>query len=238
MWQDTAAILKIAVDVEEELGNELMAWWNGQGTPLVLAREGKAILLERARDGGSLADLVRDGHDDEATRIICAVIEKLHAPTRQPLPRLIPLLDWFRELEPAAEAHGGIFSLAAASARYLLSAPRDSSVLHGDIHHGNILRFGERGWLAIDPKGLIGERAFDYANLFCNPDPETATAQRRFARRLEIVTEVTHFDRNRLLRWILAWSGLSASWMITDHIDPDTTLRVAELAATELGGNI
>jgi streptomycin 6-kinase len=40
-WQDVRAMLKVAVDHEEELGNELFAWWNGQGVPLVLAREGK-----------------------------------------------------------------------------------------------------------------------------------------------------------------------------------------------------
>src|ERR1700758_1699512 len=73
-WHGVAAILKIAVETEEELGNELMVWWDGQGVPLVLAREGKAILLERAQDEGSLADLARHGRDDEATRIICAVV--------------------------------------------------------------------------------------------------------------------------------------------------------------------
>jgi len=52
----------------------------------------------------------------------------------------------------------------------LLADQHDVGVLHGDIHHGNILDFGPRGWLTIDPKGLIGERDFDYANLFCNPD--------------------------------------------------------------------
>jgi streptomycin 6-kinase len=52
-----AAILKIAVETEEEVGNGLMVWWDGQGVPLVLAREGKAILLERAQKEGSLADL-------------------------------------------------------------------------------------------------------------------------------------------------------------------------------------
>src|SRR5438034_2815010 len=75
-WQGKAAILKIAIDAEEELGNQLMAWWDGQGVPLVLAHEGKAILLERAQDGGSLADLVRRGRDDEASRIICTVVAK------------------------------------------------------------------------------------------------------------------------------------------------------------------
>jgi streptomycin 6-kinase len=222
------------VDAEEGLGNELMAWWSGQGVPLVLAREGKAILLERAEGESSLTDLVRQGRDDEASRIICAVAEKLHSAKDQPLPRLISLSEWFGELGPAAEAHGGIFSLAAATAHDLLSAPHEISLLHGDIHHGNILDFRDRGWLAIDPKGLIGERSFDYANLFCNPDFESATDPQRFGRRLEIVTEAACLDRSRLVRWILAWGGLSAAWNINDHLDPETPLRVAELAAAEM----
>jgi streptomycin 6-kinase len=206
-WQGAPAMLKIAVEAEEELGNELMAWWDGQGVPLVLAREGKAILLERAEDGGSLADLVRDGRDDEATRIICGVAEKLHLPKSQLIPTLVPLSEWFEELAAAAETYGGILSLSAATAHELSAAPGEISVLHGDIHHSNILNFGERGWLAIDPKGLIGERGFDYANLFCNPDPESATDQERFGRRLEIVTEAACLDGIRLSGGFLRGEG-------------------------------
>ena len=233
-WQGMAAILKVAVDAEEELGNELMVWWDGQGVPLVLAREGKAILLERAQDEGSLADLVRDGHDDEATCIICGVVANLHLPKSQPVPNLVPLSEWFEELAPAAQTYGGILSLSAATAHELLAAPCEVSVLHGDIHHDNILHFGARGWLAIDPKGLIGERGFDYANLFCNPDYETAIDQGRFRRRVDLVAKTARLDHNRLLRWILAWGGLSAAWKINDHVAPATPLRVAELAAAEL----
>jgi streptomycin 6-kinase len=61
-------------------------------------------------------------------------------------------------LRPTAD----IFSLSAETAHALLAAPREITVLHGDIHHDNILHFGERGWLAIDPKGLIGERRSCY----------------------------------------------------------------------------
>src|SRR5215468_6749744 len=56
IWQNTAAILKVAMDAEEERGNELIAWWHGQGVPLVLAQEGNAVLLERTEEG-SLAQL-------------------------------------------------------------------------------------------------------------------------------------------------------------------------------------
>jgi streptomycin 6-kinase len=94
--------------------------------PLVLAREDKAILLERAQYGGSLVDLVRNGRDDEATRIICDVVKQLHLPRSQPIPTLVPLSEWFGELSPAAETYGGILTLSAATAHELIGgSPRN-----------------------------------------------------------------------------------------------------------------
>jgi streptomycin 6-kinase len=201
--------------------------------------EGGAILMERAIGKRSLAGFARNGQDDHATRILCDTIAALHAPRGKPLPELVPLPVWFRELEPAARTHGGILARAAAMASSLLAAPRDVTVLHGDIHHDNVLDFGERGWLAIDPKRLLGERGFDYANLFCNPDMADstmpiATLPERFARRLEIVAGHANIERRRLLQWILAWSGLSAAWLIGDGADPAVDLRIAALASAEL----
>ncbi|MEJ2009103.1 MAG: aminoglycoside phosphotransferase family protein [Acidobacteriota bacterium] len=238
-WKDTSAMLKVATVPEERLGGLLMAWWDGQGAAKVLARDGDAILLERAENTISLAELARKGRDDDATRIICATVAELHVPRTKPLPELTPLRRWFRELEPAAAAHGGLLSLAALTARELLEHPRDVRALHGDIHHGNILDFGARGWLAIDPKGLLGERGFDYANLFCNPDladptHPVATAPGRFQRRLEVVSEAAGLERRRLVQWVLAWSGLSAAWLISEGERPVTDLQIADLAAAEL----
>lgn len=238
-WQGKPAMLKIALDADEQFGAALMAWWDGQGAARVLAQKDDAILLERATGGISLAELARSGHDVRATRIICAATAKLHAPRTQPLPNLVPLSQWFRDLEPAAAIHGGMLSLAAETARALLTDPRDVGVLHGDIHHDNILDFGERGWLAIDPKRLFGERSFDYANLFCNPDladpaHPVATTSGRFERRVEVVSEATGLERKRLLQWILAWNGLSAAWFLADGETPEINLRIAELAAATL----
>jgi streptomycin 6-kinase len=135
---------------------------------------------------------------------------------------------------------GGILVHCAEAARTLLAEPCEVGVLHGDLHHDNVLDFGARGWLAIDPKRLIGERGFDFANIFTNPDladpiRPVATMPGRFARRLEIVTDAAGLERRRLLRWILAWTGLSAAWFLGDD-DPLATidLQVAALAAAEL----
>ena len=164
---------------------------------------------------------------------------RLHAPRPKPLPELVPLAHWFRELESAAASQGGILVRCAATVRSLLAEPREVAVLHGDLHHGNVLDFGARGWLAIDPKRLVGERGFDFANIFTNPDLDdptrpVATKPDRFARRLEVVTEGASLERERLLRWILAWTGLSAAWFLGDGDSAAIDLRVAELAAAEL----
>jgi streptomycin 6-kinase len=228
------AMLKIAREAEERWGGLLMGWWGGDGAARVLAQEGDALLLERAAGQGSLAEMARGGRDDEASRIICAVAARLHAPRRSPPPELIPLPRWFEALEPAAARHGGILSLAAATGRELLAEPQEVVVLHGDIHHGNVLDFGARGWLAIDPKRLVGDRGFDFANLFCNPDLAIATAPGRLARQASVVAEAAGLDRPRLLRWILAWSGLSAAWLLEDGERAEIPLAVAGIAAAEL----
>jgi streptomycin 6-kinase len=228
------AMLKIAREAEERWGGLLMGWWDGDGAARVLAQEGSALLLERATGNRSLVGMARGGRDDEASRIICAVAARLHAPRDRPPPRLIPLPRWFAALEPAAARHGGILSLAAATARELLAEPQEVVVLHGDIHHGNVLDFGPRGWLAIDPKRLAGERGFDFANLFCNPDMAIARAPGRLARQASVVADAAGLDRRRLLSWILAWAGLSAAWYLEDGEPAELPLTVARLAAAEL----
>lgn len=235
-YQGQPAMLKIAHGEEEQRGAHLMVWWGGDGAARVLAHEGDALLMERATGGTSLVEMARDGRDDEASRILVAVATRLHAPRETPLPgTLVPLARWFAALEPAAARHGGILNASDAAARRLLAQPREVVALHGDIHHGNVLDFGARGWLAIDPKGLIGERGYDFANIFCNPDLEIAASPGRLARQVTVVAEAASLERDRLLKWILAYAGLSAAWSLEDGDDPQTALAVAELAAAELG---
>lgn len=236
---DVPAMLKIAVEAEEKFGGLLMSWWAGQGAARVLAHEGEALLMERAEDNILLADLARNGDDDEASRIICGTIAVLHSRIGRPPFDLIPLAKWFEDLAPTAIERGGILATCAATASELLAAPREVAVLHGDIHHQNILDFGPRGWLAIDPKRLQGERGFDYANLFCNPDPETAVTPGRLVRQVDVVVEAAGLERKRLLQWIVAWAGLSAVWWLQDGEPPEgehivAALAVADVAMAEL----
>jgi streptomycin 6-kinase len=227
------AMLKIALLDEERIGGLLMQWWGGYGAARVMAHDENAILMERPVKGASLADLARD-RDDDASRIICTVLGQLHTPRGQPPAALVPLTEWFEPLRAAAEARRGLFGIAASTARDLLATQQNIVVLHGDIQHGNVLYFGPRGWLAIDPKGLIGERYFDYANIFCNPDYKMATMPGRLSRQIRVVADAAHLERHRLLAWIVAWAGLSAAFLVDDGLPPDDALTIVEMAAAEL----
>ena len=210
------AMLKVAVVDEEKIGARLMVWWGGLGAAPVLAYAGDALLLERAEGTRSLTAMAHTGNDEEACHILCRAVAQLHVLRDRPLPSVTPLTEWFRDLEPAAAKYGGILSQCLLASRNLLATPQEEVLLHGDIHHGNILDFGARGWLAIDPKGLYGERGFDFANIFLNPDSETALAPGQFTRRVAVVAAEAGLERKRLLHWILAWSGLSAAWTLND----------------------
>ena len=229
------AMLKVPVSAEERLGARLMGWYGGHGAARVLAIDDEAILLERLVGSRSLAAMARGGEDEAATRILCGVAARLHEPGAAPPPAsLVPLTVWFKALPIAAERHGGVLALAWSVAQTLLASPQDEVPLHGDLHHGNVLDGGARGWLAIDPKGLLGERGFDYANMVCNPDLATATAPGALIRRARIIAAAADFDMERYLNWVLAWAGLSAAWLLNDGDDAGGALTMAGLAAAEL----
>ena len=223
------AFLKVALDAEEKRGGAVMAYYAGDGAAAVLAHDEDAVLLERLSGPRSLVAMAHEGEDQMACRVLCETVARLQAPRPAAPPAvLIPLDRWFRALWPTAERLGGVYDLAAGLARELLAEPGPPVVLHGDIHHGNVLDAGPRGWLAIDPKGVWGDRGYDYANLLCNPDAETAIAH--LPHRLEVAEALSGMPRARLTRWLVAYLGLSASWTLSVSGDPWQALAIAEAA--------
>jgi streptomycin 6-kinase len=215
----TPAVLKIAHSEEEERGAALLAALDGHGAARVLRRDREAVLLERATGNRSLVRMVKHGKDDEATRIICDTARRIHAASDQvaaAAPPLVDLRTWFRLLFEHADGLTALHREGADLASALLDDPGEPVPLHGDLHHGNVLDFGERGWLAIDPKGLVGEAGFDYANLLCNPSHTRALRPGRLERQFGVVAEASTLDPDRLARWLIAWCALSSTWFVLD----------------------
>jgi streptomycin 6-kinase len=153
----------------------------------------------------------------------------------------VPLDAWFRALLAPDRPLPLAFDRGAGVARELLAGSGDAAVLHGDVHHGNVLRFDgpgrdgsadggtgdDGGWLAIDPKGLVGDPGFDAANVLANPDPVVALRPGRLARRARVIAEESGRDVDEVLAWAEAWCALSAAW---DAGDPRRRTRVEAMA--------
>lgn len=120
-----------------------------------------------------------------------------------------------------------------------LLADQEPRLLHGDLHHENVLRCDRPGgstWLAIDPQGVWGDPAYEVANLFGNPRdvPEITLAPNRPARLAWTLSALLGHCPNRMLRWAFVHSCISAAWSIEDAEDPTYRLRVAALIDAEL----
>lgn len=234
------AMLKIARDEHEIRGGKVLQWWDGNGAAKVFSRNANALVMERAQGRQSLMHMALHGQDDNASRIACDTVAQLHAHARRisGRPQLAPLQLWFADLFAAAR-NNPVLQQCANAAQRLLADPEEITVLHGDIHHDNILDFSDRGWLAIDPKGLLGERGFDYANLILNPDLPTVTDPVRFSRQVQVVSQAANLERHRLLCWVLAFAGLSAVWFMQDanEAQAQQDLNVARLAIQALSLN-
>jgi streptomycin 6-kinase len=205
--------------------------FSGRGSVQLIAtvpREG-ALLLERVEPGDPLSRLVAAGRDEEATQAAADVARRLRiAPAVEGRARL-PKLDGeaAEALHVCRQAYRGasspipqaVVEASAAELQDLMSSAGEVVVLHGDLHHDNILRARRDPWLAIDPKGRLGEPVCEYAALVRNPIDWVVTQPdlRVFlARRLDQLTEYAGCDRLRLTMWSRVLAVVAACWALED----------------------
>jgi streptomycin 6-kinase len=238
------AVLKLAVpsdDLRRSVAAlELIA---GDGAARLLASDldAGAVLLERVEPGTRLTGLVA-GADEAATGIVVDVMRRLHRPVADPSP-FPTVADWSRGFAELRERHGGgtgslpAARVAAAERRYaeLDASAAPPVLLHGDLHHENVLRSDRAGWLAIDVAGVLGEPAFDVGALLHNPWPgllDMPDPRRLLARRIDLLADGLGVDRDRVSGWGFAFSVLSAIWCDEDEaggpVDP-FILRCVEI---------
>jgi len=184
------------------------------------------FLLERIRPGVPLVNLA---DDDQRTYIAAEVMQHLWRPVTEDHP-LLTVENWtagLTKLRPHFHGTTGPFPeylVDAAEAIFAEFIPSQGErcLLHGDLHHWNILSGTRQPWLALDPKGVIGEREYETGALLRNPDlsgfsrKDLKGLQKR---RVAILAEILGFDRQRILGWGVAQAVLSAWWSVEDHGD-------------------
>ncbi len=199
----------------------------GRGAIEALAWDDGAVLLERVCPGRPLTELTVAGRDDEATRVFCQVADALHRAARPgggvtPIEALGDSFDRYLASDDRRVDRRRV-ALAKTLFKRLTASQSRRVLLHGDLHHGNILRDDRRGWLAIDPKGYWGDPAYEAAAFLYNPicHPQRYTDVRCIRRRLDAIAAGLDLDRGRLRQWAYAGMALSLVWELEDDSEPD-----------------
>ncbi len=246
-------VLKMRVP-DRELKSEMAALrlFNGEGAcRLIDCDEEKYwMLLERLQPGVMLLTLE---DDEEATHIAAEVMQKIWRPLESAsllaesqkqasgLQSFIRLSDWFGGLKRLhATFNGGtgpfnekLVERAERSAKDFFAENHQPVLMHGDFHHYNILS-SERGWLVIDPKGVIGPAGYEVGPFLLNPWPDfmgRSDCRQITQRRIAILHEHLGFEPERIREWGTAHALLSSWWSFESHSDWQHAANFAEMIA-------
>lgn len=183
----------------------------GDGMVRLLDHDGSgAQLLERAIPGTSLLE---EEDELEGNEIAAGVLQRLWRPAPEGFVTVAEeATRWadsmpLRHVREMAPFERPLLDLAVGTLRDLIASQGETVLLHGDLHHGNVLAAEREPWLAIDPKPLVGEREFDVTPLLrdrrkdvlADPDPHA-----RLQRRFDQLSELFGCDRRRLRDWSFA----------------------------------
>lgn len=242
-----SAIVKIGPN-QSELTREttVLRAWHDKGAARVLdhAPDLSALLLERTVPGTALA---QELDDVQATEIFCRVFTQLHGRNSSStdnvssarlgrdsrmcaLPEVPTMIEHFaavdRYLEGAsgADVQGPLPRWWVERGRQalasLLETTCENRLLHGDLHHENILKRDEGEWVVIDPKGLLGDPHFEPIQFLLNYVDRGGSPDEVLSRRLSIISKRLGLHRQRVALWGVARGILEACWGLEDAFGP------------------
>ncbi|MGD6834251.1 aminoglycoside phosphotransferase family protein [Sutcliffiella halmapala] len=200
--------------------------YGGKGCARLLKvdEERGAMLLEKLLPGTMLS-----GEKDEKAAVHQFLV--VWKAIRRPVPEECQsptILDWASGLSRYHNMHpdgnGPIearyIEMAQGYFAEIMETTKGMELLHGDLHHENILYDEEKGWLAIDPKGVVGDPYFDLISFMTNHLLTKENPKQLLLQRVEWITEELSLNLERLLKAGVAMGILSTCWSLEDH-DPE-----------------
>ena len=219
------AVLKLAVPGPFTVAEiEALRLFDGDGAArLIDSNEGLgAMLIERLEPGELLLGME---DDREATSIAAGLMVRLRRPV-PPAHRFHDIWEWMQGLERLRSAFDGETGpfpadLVERAETHLASPSGERMILHGDLHHYNILSARREPWLAIDPKGIVAEPEYEAAaflrnNLLDQPEPRSVLSMR-----IDQLADEVRLDRERMIGWGIADRVLSGWWSYEESGRPD-----------------
>lgn len=232
-------VLKVGVPCPELLTEAAaLKLFDGAGAVRLLFEDAPLgiLLIERVSPGWPLHNLQSDA---EATRIAAKLMLRLWRtpPTNQPFPSLTSWFSAFERLRNSFDGSSGplpleIIDSAERVFDALNASPDGNVILHGDLHHSNILYSAGSGWTAIDPKGVCGDRGYEIGPFMLNGLPSGASdaeVREIMSRRLSIFSTELQMSLERLAGWAFCYAVLSALWDLEDASDWSGTIHLAQI---------
>lgn len=221
-----AGVVKAGVpDCEFLNEHAALSHFNGQGMVRLLGADLKAgvMLLERLNPGTPLKSMA---DDEQATTIAAGVMKAIwkRPPAKHAFPSIAYWANGLQRLQAQFDGGYGPFpaplvKMAESLFSELIDSLDEVVLLHGDLHQDNILMSERRPWLGIDPKGVIGEPAYE-TGAFLRNIPlrvDEKQAKNQLARAIDQFAEQLVLDRQRIVKWGIAQAVLSAWWSYEDH---------------------
>ncbi len=234
------AVLKIGFPKDKEFQSEIEALsvFNGNGSVNLLNADRKkaVILIEQVNPGIPLSTII---DDTKATRILASVMKKLW----KPLPKnnnFQTISQWTNALAKYPNRYKdfnnppipwSLTNQAAKLFKELIATSYPLVLTHADLHHDNILKSDRDRWLAIDPKGIAAEPAYDTAAMIRNPYKIIKDVQdidKLLKNRIMVLSQELGIDPKRIHKWCFAQTVLSGVRTTDDPSDTIHALKVAE----------
>ena len=226
---DYPVILKLGLDIAR-LKQEYKALkaFSGFGAAEVLAEEDGMLLLAQALPGTSLKSYFPK-NDYEATNIACNVMKRLHQAQIPESSNFANVNKYFETLNKDHNIPTQYLNKARRMFDRLIQTSDKQVLLHGDLHHDNILQNG-KNWLVIDPKGIIAEPAYEVATFIYNPINElinTDSAKDIIKKRITTFAKLLNLPETKIANWCFVKVVLGWIWNIEDNLDPDCFEKLA-----------
>ncbi|GHU14906.1 hypothetical protein FACS189449_12200 [Alphaproteobacteria bacterium] len=199
-----------------------MRFFENHGAVKVIDSAKGALLLQRAIPGNSLTEYFSD-REDESIRIAANVIQKVIA--SQAL-MASPPAGMYASIVFNAEADSVEVNATDAITYYIQKAKRvaehlqkttaERVVMHGDLHHDNIVQDGNE-WKIIDPTGVIGDPVYEIASFMINPIDKIWKHENALSivkNRIDAFSKLLNVDPIRIAQWTFVKSVLCWIWTL------------------------
>ncbi len=232
-----AVILKISCDAKA-IADEIQAlkYFSGNGSIQLIAENNTyhAILLQQAVPGITLTSI----YPQQLEYVMDCYIEtmkKLHSHKLPSKNNYCHISDWLIAIDHMhhSDFPSDLIVKAITLKNELLSSMTNEIFLHGDLHHDNILKQGDQ-WLAIDPKGVVGEAEFEIAafDFMCvNELANKSDVKNILEKRIDLLAQKAKLDPQRMKDWVFVRLMLMAAWQKEDNMDAHWTVKLAEIVA-------